>query len=265
MCFLAPLLLWGLLLDEQSNSRPVHLLLFLLCVSLLVYSRSRAGLLAAGCSCALLCLGLRRYRLFVTGLVAAATFASTIGLVRPEFLSSFSGDIVYKQQDHQDFWSSRQEPWAKAIEMIKGHPWFGMGIGTTAENSDRAKGPVIFASSNSVNTENGSSYLSVLSGIGILGAIPYSFLLLILIGNIRRTLIFMWRSRSPFSSAVPFAVIIVSALIHAAFEDWLLAPGNYLCVFFWVFAFILVDVAPRSGKTIVCYTNAPITAVTASA
>jgi len=266
MCFVAPVLLWGLLLDRGSYFRPLHVVLFLLCAGLLVYSRSRAGLLAAACSCTLLCIGLRRYRLFVTGLVATAALASTISLVRPEFLSSFGGEIVYKRQEQgQGFWSSREAPWAKSIEMIKEHPWFGMGIGTLAENSDPAQGPVIFASSNSVNTENGSSYLSMLSGVGILGAVPYSLLLLILIGNVHRTLILMWRSRSPSSSAVPFAVVIVSCLIHAAFEDWLLAPGNYLCIFFWVFAFIFVDVAPRTGSTIVWHTKAPITAVTASA
>jgi hypothetical protein len=30
------------------------------------------------------------------------------------------------------------------------------------------------------------------------------------------------------------------------FEDWLFAPGYYLCVFFWSLAFVLVDVAPKS-------------------
>ena len=227
MCFLAPVLLWGLLSDQESYSRPLDLVLFLLCVSLLIYSRSRAGLFAAACSCTLLCIGLRRYKLFVTGLVVTAILASTISLVRPEFLSSFGGEIVYKRHEQgQEFWSSREEPWAKSIEVIKSHPWFGMGLGTTAENNDREQGSIVFASSSTVNSENGSSYLSVLLGIGILGAIPYSLLLLILIAKVRRTLIFMWRSRSPFSSAVPLAAVIVSGVIHAAFEDWLLAPGH---------------------------------------
>ncbi|MGA8274545.1 MAG: hypothetical protein WB919_23515, partial [Candidatus Sulfotelmatobacter sp.] len=41
----------------------------------------------------------------------------------------------------------------------------------------------------------------------------------------------------------PFAMIIVAGLIHAGFEDWLFAPGSYLCVFFWVSAFLLIDLA----------------------
>ena len=266
MCFLAPVLLWGLLIDQEYYFRPLHLVFFLLCVSLLIYSRSRAGLFAAACSCSLLCIGLRRYRLFVTGLISTAILASTISLVRPEFLSSFGEQMVYKRQEqNQGFWASREEPWTKSIEKIKRHPWFGVGIGTLAENRVPSEGQVIFASSTSVNSENGSSYLSVLLGVGILGAVPYAMLILILIGNISRTLIFMWRSRSPFIPAIPFAAVIVSGLIHAALEDWLLAPGNYLCVFFWAFAFIFVDVASKTPATVVSYTKVPISAVTASA
>ena len=247
MCFLSPMLLWWLLFDQDTHFRSLHVGLFVLCFILLVYSRSRAGLLAAACSCTLLCLCLRRYRVFATGLVAFAILTSAIGIVRPEFIRSFGGEIVYKREElGQGFWASREEPWAKSIKLIKGHRWFGVGIGTTAENSTRAEEPILFASSGEVNSENGSSYLSLLSGVGIIGAIPYSLLTLILIAKVGRTLIFMWQTRSPHSSAVPFAIVIVSCLIHALFEDWLMAPGNYLCVFFWIFAFILVDVAPKT-------------------
>lgn len=264
MCFLAPLLLWGFLFDHESYTKPVHLVLFLLCVSLLVYSRSRAGLLAAAGSCTLLCICLRRYRLLVTGLVAAAIFASTISLVRPEFLSSFGAEIVYKRQDQgQEFWSSREGPWAKATDMIKAHPWFGVGIGTTAENTASVRGPILFTSSSEVNSENGSSYLSVLLGVGIIGAIPYCLLLLILIAKIGRTFTFVWHTRSPRCSALPFAIVIVSCLIHALFEDWLLAPGSYLSVFFWTLAFILVDGAPRTQATNILYSKTLVRAATA--
>jgi O-antigen ligase len=258
MCLLAPVLLWGLLIDQGSYFRPLHLLFFFLCVSLLVYSRARAGLLAAACSCALLCVGLRRYRLLVTSLITVVILTAGVSLVQPEFLSSFGGQLVYKRQDQgQGFWSSRESPWGRSIEMIERHPWFGMGIGTTSENSATVEGAILFSSSNGVNTENGSSYLSVLLGVGILGAVPILLLLLILIANLGKTFIFMWRSRSLFS-AVPFAVVIVSGLIHAAFEDWLLAPGNYLCAFFWICAFIFMDVNSKLPTAIALRANTPI-------
>jgi hypothetical protein len=39
-------------------------------------------------------------------------------------------------------------------------------------------------------------------------------------------------------------MVVVAGLIHAVFEDWLFAPGYYLCVFFWSLAFVFVDLAP---------------------
>ncbi len=56
-------------------------------------------------------------------------------------------------------------------------------------------------------------------------------------GQLRRT-----ASASHYS--VPLALIVVAGLVHAGFEDWLFAVGSYLCVFFWVAAFMLIDVIP---------------------
>ena len=44
----------------------------------------------------------------------------------------------------------------------------------------------------------------------------------------------------------PIGGILMAGLVHAAFEDWLFAPGYYLCVFFWSLAFIMMDVLPGS-------------------
>jgi hypothetical protein len=38
-------------------------------------------------------------------------------------------------------------------------------------------------------------------------------------------------------------------MIHAGLEDWMFAPGNYLCVFYWSMAFIFVDQAPSLAVT----------------
>jgi hypothetical protein len=65
--------------------------------------------------------------------------------------------------------------------------------------------------------------------------------------------VFAWmrRTGSPSHYAVPFALIIVAGLIHAGFEDWLFAAGSYLCVFFWVSAFLLIDLAASTAAPIV--------------
>jgi hypothetical protein len=39
-------------------------------------------------------------------------------------------------------------------------------------------------------------------------------------------------------------------MVHAGFEDWLFAVGNYTCVFFWTLAFALPDVAPAKTSAV---------------
>ena len=39
-------------------------------------------------------------------------------------------------------------------------------------------------------------------------------------------------------------MVVLAGLLHAGFEDWLFAVGYYLTVFFWVAAFLLMDVLP---------------------
>ena len=48
-------------------------------------------------------------------------------------------------------------------------------------------------------------------------------------------------ARNPAQAAVPLAMLMVAGLVHAGLEDWIFAPGYYLCVFYWAMAFIFVD------------------------
>jgi hypothetical protein len=93
------------------------------------------------------------------------------------------------------------------------------------------------------NREHGSSYLALVEYMGALGIMPFLFLLVLLVRAVARVFAWMHRTASPYHFAVPFALITLAGLIHAAFEDWLFAAGSYLCVFFWVSAFLLVDLA----------------------
>ena len=108
----------------------------------------------------------------------------------------------------------------------------------------------MFSSHSNVTTENGSSYLSILSGVGILGVLPFSLLLLLLLGKVLRTFSWLVKTGNPCHPAVPLALVMVAGLLHAGFEDWLFASGNYLCVWFWSLAFIFADVAPSSAPRV---------------
>jgi hypothetical protein len=64
-----------------------------------------------------------------------------------------------------------------------------------------------------------------------------------------RVCAWMRRTGSPYHYAIPFALVAISGLIHAFFEDWLFAVGSYLCVFFWVAMFVLLDLAPERAAS----------------
>jgi len=86
------------------------------------------------------------------------------------------------------------------------------------------------------------------------------FLLVMLIRASARVFAWMRRTGSPHHYAVPFVLIVVAGLVHAIFEDWLLAVGSYLCVFFWVAAFLLIDGASEINASPRTFASKPFVA-----
>lgn len=244
----APILLWGALLGGPSAGNRRRWILYLLSLYLAFHSHARAGMAAAFVSSFFLCFALRRYKLIIQGLVVMLILIAAGAIFRPQALDSLMNATLYKQSGEEaGLFASRQNPWNTAIDNIRSHPWFGMGLGTTAKGEDANAEQGTFASNSNVSVEHGSSYLAILSGVGVLGAIPALMLLLLIAGKVFRTWLWMRQSASPFHPAIPLATIMIAALIHATFEDWMFAPGNYMCVFFWSLAFILADLAPKTS------------------
>jgi len=238
----APILLWSLTLGGRPPVYGRRLILFAACTYLLFMSQSRSGLLAALISTTVLCVALKRYRLFLQGAVLLVIVISAMGLFRPEFIPHFASSVVYKNASGQIL-ASRESTWQQAVDTISEHPWFGVGLGTTKEDSASAN--EMFSSSTELTKENGSSYLAILAGTGIVGAFCWFLMLLVLLGTIIKVVLWMRTSRgNALHPAIPIARVVLGGLAHAAFEDWMFAPGNYLCVFFWCMVFILDDVVP---------------------
>jgi O-antigen ligase len=217
------------------------------------HSHARAGMATALISSGVLCIALRKYGAVIKGAVVILILASVSAILQPEnfsnTISSLKTSVIYKGGAEGSILASRESPWQSAIDSIHTHFWFGTGLGTVETNKN-PKQIGMFSSNSNVTAENGSSYLSILSGVGILGVVPFSLLLLLLLGKVIRTFSLLVKTGNPCHPAVPLALITVAGLLHAGFEDWLFAPGNYLCVWFWSLAFILVDVAPSSAPQV---------------
>jgi O-Antigen ligase len=247
----APILLWGVLVATTTFARRLTFM-FGICVYLTFYSHARAAIVASLVSCSILCLGLREYKLLFKGVVLIVILTAASAIFRPQDFSDaasrFNSDVVHKGHDQEHgVLASRDTPWQDSAESIRTHFWFGTGFGTSDTGHDASEHLGTFSSNSIVSKEHGSSYLAVTTWVGLLGVIPFLLLLLVLINRIIRSAISMARTRNPFDPAVPLAMMLLAGLIHAALEDWLFAPGYYLCVFFWSMAFVFWDVAPRAA------------------
>lgn len=236
----APIMLWGILLGGKPAVHRRRVIFYVLCVCLAFISHARAGIAAGILSSAVLCIASRRYKMLFQGVTVLIIVLAAVALLKPQAISSFTSSVVYKN-NASDILASRISPWQTAMDNIRDHPWFGMGLGTTATGSDADEGQGTFSSTGSVTAEHGSSYLAILGGVGIIGTIPTAILMVLIIANIVRAL---WAARglgSVSHPAIVLAVIMIAGITHATFEDWMFAPGNYLCVFFWSLAFLFND------------------------
>lgn len=245
-----PILLWAAATAETRWLRQRRFFALLLCGGLLYISNSRASILGAATVILLFAIAMRQQRILLQCAFLGFFFLTVMAVVDPshvnELASSVTGKVLYKERGtvHGVF-ASRVSPWSQTLSVVKRHPWFGSGFGTSDLGNlrpDSASSSVY--TKEGTNREHGNSYLALAEYLGILGAMPFLVLLLMLLRTLARVYRWMRKTRNPFHYCIPFALVASAGLVHAFFEDWLFAVGSYLCVFFWVAAFVLIDLVP---------------------
>ena len=242
---LVPLSAWGVLAADSRLLRRRRLLSLALSVVLLVESRARAGLLSSLVACAFLLLSLKHYRLFLrVGAVGVAAVA-LVGLWSPDLIwksgENVNSDLIYKGHREKGLLGSRLGPWNATMATIREHPFFGGGFGTTQTGAEDETGASSFATSRGTSREHGNSYLALLEWVGLLGVLPFLFLVVGVLLEVKTVGQYMQRTLDGSHPAVPLAMVCLAGLVGATFEDWLFAVGYYLSVFLWSMAFCLVD------------------------
>ena len=258
---LAPLLLWGFVVAQTPAERYRRGAVLLVCGLLLYSSLSRASLLAAAVSAVVFCLCLRRQRLLLRGAFLCVFFLSIAAVARPEqfsdFVSATTENVVYKGKREQGLLGSRKNPWEEGIALVKEHPWFGTGFGTS--DVGEVTGGTSFDVMEGIYTgagalrEHGNSYLAIMEYMGLFGVVPFVFLLFLVVRMIVQMCLWMRRTANVYHPGIPMAMVLMAGLVHAFFEDWLFAVGYHLCVFFWIMAFLLKDLLPSPDEVNVSY------------
>jgi O-antigen ligase len=249
-----PVLFWGVLAARSTGERRRRGFALVLAMLALVSSFSRASNAAALLSCLMVGVMLRQFRVIVKGLAATVVIAMVVVTLVPlptdtprwNGRESIASLFLYKGKPATSILSSRQGPWEQTWAVIQDHPWFGSGFGTSLTGDDWSQlVPVHTHFDSRVAREHGNSYLAIAEWVGLLGVVPFYFLVVLMMGNVRKVFSAVRQSGNALSPAIPAAAIVVAGLLDAAFEDWMFAVGYYLCVFFWAMAFILVDVLPE--------------------
>jgi len=213
----APFLLWSVLTTEKPLVRRRRTFTLLLCLLLLFFSQARAGMLAGVVTCALCCLALRRYRILIQGSVFAVLLAVLAVILTPPDTgldgmpvqhegASFASYFLYKGQDASGVLGSRASPWQETATVIKEHPWFGSGFGTSPV-WDMPEIQVGKYNSTSMTTrEHGSSYLAIAEWVGLLGVMPFVLLLVLLVWHLSRILLWVTRTQNARHFCVPVSL-----------------------------------------------------------
>jgi O-antigen ligase len=245
---MAPLLLWGMLTSERRPVRWHRSFFLILALALLVYSNARAAIIACALASVVLCIVLHQWKLMIQGLAAmlviVAAFAILDSATLAEFTSSSTETLLYKGKRQGGLLGSRNSPWRQTMDVIQQHPWFGSGFGTSPSGTENMKIQITSSTSETAR-EHGSSYLAILEWVGLAGVAPFYALIFFLLITVVRVFTWVSRTADPFHPTVPLAALVLAGLIHAAFEDWLLAVGYYQCIFYWPLAFALMDFAPK--------------------
>jgi O-antigen ligase len=244
-----PILLWGWLTSDGSVVRVRRLVALLLSAYLVRSSMSRAAMITVVLVTVIFFVCLRQYKLLVKTVALVLFVVAIGGMLAPETLTRQLDDLknafLYKGHKEEGMLGSRRGPWDQSVASIKEHPLFGTGYGTSPTGVDPGMSFGRTSSSAETEREHGSSYLTIIEWVGLLGVLPFIGLLALTTSNVWKVCAWMSRTSNPNHYAIPLAMVALSGFIHAGFEDWLFAVGSYLSLFLWVCAFLLADLVPE--------------------
>ncbi|MEE8201856.1 MAG: O-antigen ligase family protein [Candidatus Acidoferrales bacterium] len=202
----------------------------------LVASRSRASYAAALAGLGLY-LYFRNRKLLLVAVVLLAMVGGLYVAYAPQELDKLSTLYVYKGRE--TVLECRLDHWKRSLAYIRQSWFFGYGLGASPGGSQEWH--FSFSSWRALRVR-GSSLLAIweetgLPGFLLLGLYPFWVA--------SQGLRYLLRSRRPMDSAsiriLVLTVVLFAGMGNMLFEEWILAPGFFVTVFFWILIFLLLD------------------------
>jgi O-antigen ligase len=178
---------------------------------------------------------IRRPRFLLGYIYVAALVVILLLAYSPEDLTAFSRTYVFK--DQESILATRLDHWKGSLSYIREAWLFGYGLGTSPGVADQWE--FSFSSWHLLRVR-GSSLFAAWEETGLVGLLLiFATPVAVLMGGLR-----YFRSRQPQRAEAATRIATLLGLLLVGFvnmvtEEWLLAPGYFGNVFFWMIVFLL--------------------------
>ena len=221
------------------NKRWLTAIALVLLFIILLLSSSRAAIL--GASAGLLFFFYKVYQQRITRFLSVIFMLVMILLVTFPLWSDFTRGIANKQtaiQESGDLITARRDHWTARTAEFYSSPFFGIGFATVSTESNRED-----FDEKTGTIEPGSSWLAILSMVGVLGFIPVFWIFL-------RNMYFLTVNKSKTLKTAALGGLLVFFITHMFAEGYFLSSGSFLFFYVWLLLGI-IDIFRRTGKVII--------------
>lgn len=200
------------------DRKKTFIILFFMAASAVVMSASRGATLALAVSIAYSLFFMKDFGNRRKSLIGLLVFVSIAAV---PIVDRIAIGLIDKQQRNEEagsIFNSRESKWNNRLQEFEENPAFGVGFCAVdlKNNEDyNVAGGV----------EPGSSHFSVLSMTGVVGFVPYLFVLLATYKSVRRERSEVARMRM---------CMFIAMIVHASFEGYALYAGGFLCFVYWL-------------------------------
>lgn len=222
------------LVTNKINKRVIFIILFLasFIIAMLASSRTCLGATIVGC----IILIFLEYKKSLSKMFVVVVSVIALAIVAFPLYESYLGGIMYKQDSAEkagSTTSSRDALWATRIYEFNKSPIFGIGcfaVDTSIQSEEDDPEAEFYNPYNAVtgSVELGSSYLGLLSQLGIIGFLAF---IVIFIKSFYRCYETINKTESIYPKWL-FALGICMS-IHMIFEGYVVQAGTIMCTFLW--------------------------------
>lgn len=208
----------------------IFFILFAANLYFVLSSNSRAGIFGALLAVMVYAFGRNRavftYWAFLLGTIILAAM-----VLFPGFRTHFIDQYIFKHSE--TITSSRDSIWERQWRVFRDHPLTGVGFGASDGMASQWE---IGFNSGSSSRESGSSFMMLIEGTGLPGAMAgYSIhivLLFYIISHFKRLTRFRTLT-GPENNFILCSASLAGGYFDSMFEGFLFAPGSFFCIVFW--------------------------------